>query len=914
MSFIASNFERFKDRVVVWERGNSGKRIVRDFPASYYFYIPASDGEFTAITGEKLKKLTFHSKTDFDEACLSYPKRFESDIPPLDKVMMDEYGNKPPPTLTVGMVDIEVDYDPAIPGGAAGLVANPYAPINALTMYRSDVDTYFCFAVPPQGWVPVTIVPDQDNHLIYICKDERDLLDQWFSVLDDVDLLTGWNSEFFDLPYIGKRLELVYGENGLKKLAFDRGPMPRWQEREKFKHSKEKDPVLNIGSRVHLDYMLLFKKFNLDPRQSHSLDAIATEELDNFTKIKFDMSLHDLYNKKFELFVHYNIRDVAVMVHLDKKFKYIELANNMVHEATVNFSAIFGSVQLIDTAIINYCHQKMNKIVFDRTHRQKTGVEGALVLSVKRGLHGYTASCDIQSLYPSIYRTLNLSPEMIVGQLLGYEADWKKVYQARKYPENDLNKMATVKMVIEGQDESDAIEMTVEDLLVLMDEKKLALSAYGTLLDQSGGEGLIPAVLSYWFNGRKELQALKKKHAKNADALEKDGKKSTPEWIEETRLSNYFDMLQGVRKVLLNSSYGATLNEWCRFHDPRLGASTTGSGRQVTTFMLETVTEQLIGQKIPLVKTIETDDDGEVENLYTIECPTGLGPIMADTDSCYFLLDAIIKTLPVEDQVNTAVELADAIVTHVNSGFSEFSKLAFNCQSSFQGKINANREIVAKSGIIRAKKNYTFLVVDNEGKRYDKPKLKLQGGDLKVKSTPEIVRTFLSDMTMKILTGSPRQEISDDVIKFRDSLSTHALKDPLAYATVSTVKTLGEYQEKWKRTEKVGLGKVNLPGHIRAAINYNWCLEQFAPSESALMSGAKVKIVCVAKNEWGFTTIAVPTDMERLPQWFTDRFEIDVKLTEQKMIDSKVGNTFSPIGWEIPTRASALRNKLFEFD
>lgn len=910
MTFIASNFERFKDRVVVWERGESGKRIARDYPAPYYFYVPDDEGEFTALTGEKLKKLVFNGKTAFDEACLSYPKRFESDIPPLDKVMMDEYGNKPPPTLTVGMVDIEVDYDPAIPGGAAGLVANPYAPINALTMYRSDVDTYFCFAVPPQGWEPVTIVPDHDNHLIYICKDERDLLDQWFSVLDDVDLLTGWNSEFFDLPYIGKRLELVYGENGLKKLAFDRGPMPRWQEREKFKHSKEKDPVLNIGSRVHLDYMLLFKKFNLDPRQSHALAAIASDELVNFSKIEFEESLHELYNNRFEMFVKYNIRDVEVMVHLDRKFKYIELANNMVHEATVNFSAIFGSVQLIDTAIINYCHQKMGKIVFDRTHRPKKGVEGALVLSVKRGLHGWTASCDIQSLYPSIYRSLNLSPEKIIGQLLGYEADWRKIYMARKYPDNDIYKMATVQMVLEGQDEDDAIELTVAEILDLINEKMIAISAYGTMLDQSSGEGLIPSVLSYWFNGRKELQALKKKHAKNADALEKEGKKGTPEWDEELRLSNYYDMLQGVRKVLLNSSYGATLNEWCRFHDPRLGASTTGSGRQVTTFMLETVTEQLVGHHIPLVKTTEIDEDGEVENLYTIECPPGLGPIMSDTDSCYFLLDALVE----KDDVDTAVELADAIVKYVNSGFSEFTKTAFNCQPDFQGKINANREIVAKSGIIRAKKNYTFLVNDNEGKRYDKPKLKLQGGDLKVKSTPEVVRTFLSEMTMKILTGTARQEISDDVIKFRDSLTTHAMKDPLAYATVSTVKTLGEYQEKWKRTEKVGLGKVNLPGHIRAAINYNWCVEQFAPSESALMSGAKVKIVCVEKNEWGFTTIAFPTDMERLPQWFNDRFEVNVKLTEQKMIDSKVGNTFNPIGWEIPTRASALRNKLFEFD
>jgi hypothetical protein len=183
-----------------------------------------------------------------------------------------------------------------------------------------------------------------------------------------------------------------------------------------------------------------------------------------------------------------------------------------------------------------------------------------------------------------------------------------------------------------------------------------------------------------------------------------------------------------------------------------------------------------------------------------------------------------------------------------------------------------------------------------------------------VKATPEVVRTFLSDMTMKILTGASESDIANDVIKFRDSLSSEAMKDPLAYATVSTVKTLGEYQEKWKRTEKLGMGRINLPGHIRAAINYNWCVEQFAPSESPLMSGAKVKIICVAKNEWGFTTVAFPTDTDSLPKWFTDRFEVDVKLTEQKMIDSKVGNTFNPIGWVVPTRQSVLVNKLLSFD
>lgn len=902
MTFISAYHERGRDRVLVWERSNGKRRVVeKDSP--YYFYAPAADGDFTSIDNRKLKKYTFGNKQEFEDACMTFPVRFESDLNPLEKVMM-EYAGKESPEMVIGFVDIEVDYDPKIGFSSC---KNPYAPINALTLYRSDLKSYFTLAVPPRngsGVLPQEML--DDNY--FICATERELFEQFFALLDDVDVLSGWNSEFFDLPYIGKRIELLFGVHALRRLAFERGVTPRWTEHERFKGAKEKDIALDLLSRVHLDYMRLFKKFNLGGRQSYSLAAIADDELE-IPKLHYDGSLADLYNNDFKHFCLYNRRDVEILVQLDEKFKYIELANSMVHEATVNFSAIFGSVQLIDTAIINFAHLKLNRIVFDRQHKPGTKVEGALVLTPKTGLHRWVASCDINSLYPSTYRSLNLSPEKIVGQLQEYEEGWKLVYTATTHPDEDsLNKV--VHLQLEGTSRDEVIEIQVGDLITLLKEKKFAISAYGTILDQSEGEGLLAAVLSFWFTDRKRLQAEKKRFAKEADARLKaaNGDKKDAEYLELKKQSDYFDMLQGVKKVLLNSSYGATLNAFCRFHDPRLGASTTGSGRQITTFMIETIVEQLIGRKIKLKKTVSYDKDGEAENEYTIDLPPGIGPVMSDTDSCYFLMDALVN------EADTAIELADAIVEFVNASFPQFMRTAFYCQPEFDDKIKAVREIVAETGIIRAKKNYVFLVRDNEGKRYTEDTLKLQGGDMKISSTPEVIRTFLKDLTMKILKGVPKAEISNDVIKFRESFKGAASSNPLDFASVSSVKTYDEKYAQWERVEKAGMGRVDLASHVRGAINFNESVKMYAPTESLILGGSKVKVLWLRDNAHDFKNMAFPSEMNELPEWFKKHFEVDLEQTEQKLVDSKVGNTFHPIGWEVPTMKTVKLNSLVNFD
>ena len=662
----------------------------------------------------------------------------------------------------------------------------------------------------------------------------------------------------------------------------------------------------------------------------------------------------------FRNFCLYNRHDVKCIVDLDKKFKYIDLANAMVHEATVNFYSIFGSVQLIDTAIINFCHSVRNEIVFDKVHKPKQHVEGALVLTPKVGLHKKIGSIDIKSLYPSTYRILNLSPEKIIGQLAEYEEGWKIIYSATRNP-NDLKAQEQIVTIIPEDSPEDRLEMSAIEFIDFLKCNKFAISGYGTILDQSSGEGFLPAVLTYWFKGRIELQGKKKAHAKIAKAaLEKaeswlkenpptieersafekkvsaktpgktpsdkdildDKIQSAPTWEEYTKnleLSEYYDMLQGVRKVLLNSSYGATLNEFCRFHDPRLGASTTGSGRQITTHMIQTVAESLIGEDASkIVKNVEWElnkKTGEKEpvNTYTIDVPPGVGPIYSDTDSCYFVMENLVG-----ESIEDAIDCANAVASTVNDSFPPFLREAFYCQPGFDNLIEANREVVATTGIFRAKKKYILLVADMEGTRIDadntKKSLKSQGSDIKISSTPEEIRTMLKEVLMTILKGGERQVVEDCVMEFRRNLNNNPNINPLDYATVTSVNNLDEYVEKYERIEKPGFGSARMPNNARSAMNHNNSLQLYAPYEKPIVSGMKIKTVWLKQNDHGFDSMAFSSETDVLPQWFKDSFEIDVVATELKLVDQKLKNIFDPIGWQVPTEQTLVVNKLLSFN
>lgn len=242
-----------------------------------------------------------------------------------------------------------------------------------------------------------------------------------------------------------------------------------------------------------------------------------------------DKALLELYNEKdletrehsFYLFQKYNLRDTEILVSLDEKFKFIALINQMAVENTVLFENMMGTVRYVETGMINRAHNVHNLIVADKkVMTDGVKVEGALVLSPNVGLHKWLGSGDIASLYPSVIRSLNISPEKFIGQFVSGnnhtyiehetagEADWRGIIE-----KDDLNHLMQT-------DNGETFEGTGAEWWNILVAQKWSITAYGSVFDESSGLGIVSDSLTYWFAERKALQKEKKKWSKERRTLE----------------------------------------------------------------------------------------------------------------------------------------------------------------------------------------------------------------------------------------------------------------------------------------------------------------------------------------------------------------------------------------------------------
>jgi DNA polymerase elongation subunit (family B) len=197
------------------------------------------------------------------------------------------------------------------------------------------------------------------------------------------------------------------------------------------------------------------------------------------------------------------------------------IANQMAHENTVNFDAVLGTVSYVETGIANHAHYELNKIVPDKNIIQNKKVEGAIVLTPWLGLHEWVGSVDINSLYPNTIRSLNISPEKIIGQFETHgtndekEQAWVDICGINSVALN-ANPDAKHTLFLESGEQ---LLMTGREWKKLLIDNKWAISAYGTVFDQSCGRGVVPDILQYWYSERKRLQAEKKKWSKEVKHL-----------------------------------------------------------------------------------------------------------------------------------------------------------------------------------------------------------------------------------------------------------------------------------------------------------------------------------------------------------------------------------------------------------
>lgn len=515
-SYISAVHDYETDQILVWERPvEGGERSLRMYAPPRYFYVPAEGGEYTSITGSKLKKLVFENDDEFKENVKRYPIRYESDVKPLARVLMDIYYGRPTPVVNCAFLDIEVDYSSKIGFSSP---ENPYAPINAITIYQSWTGKYLTYAVAPKGYkdhanFQAKIKAMWEEHQlgfepnVEIVPNERELLIRMLADLDDADIVSGWNSEFFDIPYIVKRLDRVLGSKAPAYMCFKGAKPPRERMVNRFG-----SPAITytLHGRTHLDYLDLFKKFTFEGRTSYSLANIAAEELD-VPKLDYPGTLEQLYNNDFVHFVTYNARDVEVLVKLDQKFKFMQLVNQMAHENTVDFAAILGTVRYVETGIMNRAHYEHKLVCTDKAKQGQRNkkVEGAVVMTPFAGLHRWLGSVDITSLYPSVIRALNMSIETFIGQFSDEERAWAGVLAKDDHPWH-----------LQFADGT-SLTATGAEWAEFINETGYAMSAFGTVFDQSK-PGMVADTLTFWFNERLRLNAEKKKYAKEAVRLRKE--------------------------------------------------------------------------------------------------------------------------------------------------------------------------------------------------------------------------------------------------------------------------------------------------------------------------------------------------------------------------------------------------------
>ena len=419
--------------------------------------------------------------------------------------------------IKIGYIDIETSSENGFPN-----VMDATEEVLAIS-YRCG-DTFRVYGCqeyePSEGilYVPCT----NEEHLLL------EFVNDWS--MNYPDIITGWNSRFFDIPYLINRIRNVLGEKMVNKLS----PWGWYKENEITLFGNRKQQVFELVGISSIDYMDAYKKFTYVNQESYSLNHVAYAELGE-KKLDYSeySSLHELYKTNFQKFVDYNVHDVVLLERLEEKMKLLEMIISLAYMAKCNFNDVFSPVKMWDCIIYN--HLKDQQIVVPpKKHETKSeAYEGAYVKDPNIGRHKWVASFDLNSLYPHLIMQYNISPETLVSM----------------YPESGL----------------------VEPLLnrevdtTFLKEKNLTMTPNGSLYTRKK-QGFLPALMEKMYTDRV-------KYKKMMIAEQKKGKAA-----DTNKLAQYHNMQINL-KIALNSAYGALGNQWFRFYDMRNAEAVSVAGQ-----------------------------------------------------------------------------------------------------------------------------------------------------------------------------------------------------------------------------------------------------------------------------------------------------------------------------------------------
>jgi DNA polymerase elongation subunit (family B) len=662
-----------------------------------------------------------------------------------------------------------------------------------------------------------------------------------------MDVLSGWNTKFFDIPYLINRIKKICGDDDAARLS----PTKNIYSRMGFNKFGKEETVWIIDGVSCIDYLDAYRKFCVSPRENYKLDTIASVELGE-NKIDFGGgNLSDLADEDWETFVDYNIQDVRILVKLDDSLKYMDLLRSLsVMGLTTMESALHSIGVITGAAAIRARHhdRKIHTLIRDVNKTSKN--EGAFVKEPESGVHNNLVSFDANSLYPNTMVTLNISPETKLGAIVDEDSE-----------------MVTIK------DINDAIhKISRSSFNKLVEKESVAISKANILFTQKK-KGLFPEIIDVYYKQRVDARKRMDKVNKLL-VTEKD-----PSEIKKLQYeSRLLDIKQHSLKIFLNSIYGAFGNKYFTLGDDDLARSITLSGQAIINQGSEILTkyvENLTGKKI------------EREVIRYI-----------DTDSLFFSFDEIISHNGIKFSENGLVtadmyKLIDEASDHLNSEILKWGANEFNSKDC---RIVFKREKICDVAMLLRKKHYILHILDNEGIACNK--FKYTGVDVVKSTMPKKVKPYVKKIAETLLTTMNNQTTNDAVTEAHDQF----LKLPLE--EIATIKGIKNYEKYSKLCNEFQTTK-GMPNHVKAAYYYNLLIERLELDNKyeKIQSGDKIKLFYLKKpNRFGIDAIAFKY---YYPDEFKSLFEPDYEKMFDKVIFSPVQKFFEAVNW-IPQKPNDM--------
>ena len=817
-----------------------GKRVKQKIEYSPSLYLPSTrPTEFKSLDGHYLKQKIFG---DIKEA-KEYVKQFE-EVSGATKIygqtrfeyayiadqhqgMVDYDQDK----VLIAVVDIEVGSDNGFP--------DPYKaeqPITAIciTYVNGGTFVFGCGDYEKQG-----------DEVYVKCRDEWTLCKQFMELWTKKcpDIITGWNTKFFDIPYLVNRFRKILGEDDTKKLS----PWNYISERNK-----------NINGRMlieytftgvsSLDYIDLYKWYspNGKSQESYRLDNIAQVELGQ-GKLSYDEfdNLHQLYKENYQKFIEYNIKDVQLIIKMEDKLKLLELAITLAYDTKTNFEDVFAQTRMWDALTYSYLFEK-NIIVPPREHKSKDAAfEGAYVKDVQVGMHHWVASFDLNSLYPHLMMQYNISPENLID------------------PEDYTEEMRNI--ISKG--------VTVDKLLL----KKIDTSGLTNVTLTPNGQffrtdkqGFLPAMMEEMYEDRKKYKKLMIQAKQEYEKETNEAKK-----YEIDKKVAKFNNIQLAKKVSLNSAYGALGSQYFRFYDLRMALGVTSAGQLSIRWIEGKINEYMN-------KLLETKNVDYV--------------IASDTDSIYLrmgeLVDKFIKDTSDKQKVIALMDkiCEDKLQPFIDRSYKELAEYVH----AYQQKMEMKREGLSDKGIWTAKKRYILNIYNNEGVQYNEPHMKVMGLEMIKSSTPSVIREKMKELIKLIVSGT-EEDVHKFIGNFREQFKGLPVEDISFPRGVNGLKNY---------SDSLSIYKKGTPIHVKGALLYNYYLKEHNLTNKypLIQEGEKLKFTYLKlPNIFKDMVISYPN---RLPKEFNLQKYIDYDMQFEKAFVDPIKVILDCLGWSIEKQNS----------